>query len=408
MSWRRWFTDTLAKRLFLLLWAALVLSHVAAWGVVQLVLAQREPSPARAAPATREAPPPGQRPGGPPPGPGSGVPQRTPQVPVFPSLPPTPGLPDDGGPPDWPPREQPGGGPGGGGLPFNILLLDYGVRLLVIALAAGLGARWLAAPMRRLSAAARTLGGAIGQPQGLPVLDEHAGSVEVREAARVFNAMARQLQAQFRQRGLMVAAISHDLRTPLTRLRLRLQNMAGLDPAQQQRAVDDVQQMNALIDNVLDVFRDADLTESEALRRTDVAALAQSLVDDLAEQRQDVRFEEGESAVARVRPLALRRALDNLIGNALRYGDRAVVSVRQTDAELRVCIDDAGPGIPPQHLDDVFEPFFRLESSRSQRTGGTGLGLYIARDLVRRQGGTVTLSNRPEGGLRAELVLPRS
>jgi len=394
-----WLTDTLAKRLFLLIWGALVLSHLLAFAAVQLVHFSDRP----------------------------GMPRVAGQLPTFPSLPPTPGIPDahrgDARGPDGPgplPRPRPmheeEGGPGDGppprsatpGLPANILLLDYGVRLLVIALAAWFGSRWLAAPMRRLLNASQTLGEAIDQQLALPQLDEQSGTREVREAAQVFNAMGRQLQQQFKSRGLMIAAISHDLRTPLTRLRMRLECMDA-EPELQQRSVADVQEMNALIDNVLEVFRSAGPSAApEPLQKTDIAALVQSLTDDLIEQGQPVSCSGDAAAVTQAQPAALRRVLGNLIGNALRYGERAEVAVTQSADAVRITIDDHGPGIPVVHLEDVFQPFFRLESSRNKHTGGTGLGLYIARDLTRRQGGRLSLSNRAEGGLRAEIVLSKA
>jgi signal transduction histidine kinase len=302
--------------------------------------------------------------------------------------------------------------PGGpGGLPTPVLLLDYGIRLLVIALAAWWGSRWLSAPMRRLVQASQALGPALAGGGALPALDERRGTLEVRETARVFNQMARQLAEQFRSRGLLVAAISHDLRTPLTRLRLRLEALPAGEP--RQRCVADVHEMNALVDSALVLFRPSGSGGTgEAAQPVDLAALLQALADDLGEQGQDVRLDEAPQArgpaVARVQPAALRRVLDNLVGNALRYGQRARVRLEPGATLLRITIDDDGPGIPAEQLARVFEPFYRVEGSRNRETGGTGLGLYIARELVQRQQGTLVLSNRTEGGLRVELCLPRA
>jgi signal transduction histidine kinase len=373
-----WLTDTLAKRLFLLLWAALVGSHVLAYAAVHLLYF------------------------------GPQAPQR---LPTFPSLPPTPGLPEPrlGPPPQAAPprpaepplREPPGPRPG---LPAEILLLDYGIRLLVIALAAWWGSRWLARPVRELVGAAEQLGSAVDGAARAPALDETQGTREVREAARVFNRMARELRRQFEERGLMMAAISHDLRTPLTRLRMRLETMEA-PTEQRERSVADIREMNALIDQVLGLFRGS----SEAPQDVDIAALAQALADDLAEQGQALHCQAEPGAVARAQPAALRRVLGNLLGNALRYGGGTVeLEVRRVGAVVRVRIDDQGPGIPPAQLEAVFQPFFRLEDSRSRDTGGMGLGLFIARDLSRRMGASLSLSNRPEGGLRAELILPEA
>jgi len=319
-------------------------------------------------------------------------------LPTFPSLPPTPGLPDSPAPAGPPRGDHATGHPS---LPTRLLLLDYGVRLLLIGVAAWWGARWLSAPMRRLTSAAQALGASLGGDTPLPRLDETRGTVEVRETAHVFNDMARRLDDQFKARGLLVAAISHDLRTPLTRMRMRLETLAA-EPAAQ-RCIADVREMDSLIGSVLEVFRGA--SSGDAVQSTDVAALVQSIVDDLVEQGAAVAVEAG-AAIARARPEALRRVLANLLSNALRYGERVDARVWRDGARVHITVDDFGPGIPPDQLDAVFQPFYRVDASRSRHTGGTGLGLYIARDLVARQGGTLTLGNRREGGLRAEVVLP--
>ncbi len=369
-----WWADTLFKRLFVLMWLSLVLSSVVAFNVVT------------------------QGPwGGPPPGPGHNTGLTLSTGPVLPSLPPTPGLP--GGPPPEPSQGQ--GAPHG--LPTPLLLLDYGIRLLIIGAASWWGARWLSAPMQRLVEASQSLASAIGRDGALPELDQTRGTAEVREAAQVFNAMAQQLGQQYRSRALMVAALSHDLRTPLTRVRLRLESLQA-EPAAQ-RCIADIREMDALIDAVLEVFRESSLSEPSQV--THVLAMVQSLGDDLVEQGHTVTTD-GDAAVIETQPVALRRVLSNLINNAVRYGGLARVSVVEAEDGLRVTVDDDGPGIAPEHLEAVFQPFYRLETSRNRQTGGTGLGLYIARDLVQRQRGSLRLSNRPEGGLRATVFLPRS
>jgi signal transduction histidine kinase len=286
-----------------------------------------------------------------------------------------------------------------------LLVLDYCIRLVVIGVAAALGARWLTAPMRRLVTASATLQRSLGGRAELPVLDERTGTVEVREAARVFNAMARDLDAQFKARGLLMSSLSHDLKTPLTRIRMRLENLP--EEALAQRCIADVREANALLDLSLEVFRE--VAGDEPMQTVDVAALLQSIVDDRIEQGQRVSFDAGDSAaLVAARPLALRRVFENLIGNAVRYGERADVVVADAGAQVRIRIDDAGPGIAPELLETVFQPFYRVESSRNPTTGGHGLGLHIARDLLRRQGADIALSNRGERGLRAEVVLPRA
>lgn len=372
---RRWLADTLARRLFLLMWAALIASHLAGYATVKGVLTM----------AGHEL-------------------DKNAQMAPLPSLPPTPGVPEVRS----TTRSSEDSGPE---VPTRILLLDYGVRILVIALAAAWGSRWLAAPVRELAAASRTLNEHLSDSAEPVELDEHTGTREVREASQVFNLMARRLRQQFRARGLMVAAISHDLRTPLTRLRMRIDAMGG-DRQLAQRSVDDIQEMDRLIDTVLEVFRGDALGPPEPPHELAIGALVQAVVDDRVEQGQPIEAPaaSGEAMQARVRaqPDALRRVIDNLLSNALRYAGAAHVSVHATPGEIRIAVEDSGPGIDPAQLEAVFEPFYRVEASRNRNTGGAGLGLYIARELAHRQGATVTLANRPEGGLRAELVVPRA
>ena len=383
--WSRWFGDTLFRRIFLLMWSALVASHLLAFTVTRQVHA-----------------PPGEAPPG-------GAP-----LPVLPSLPPMgapPARPSEapggGPPPGLPPADGPGnpGAPGDGGMPAQALWLDYAVRFVAIGVAAWFGARWLSTPMRQLADAAEGLGHAIGDGRPAPLLDVQRGTLEVRQTAQVFNTMTQRLRAQFDAQSLLMAAISHDLRTPLARLRMRLETMD--EQPQTPRCVADVREMDALIGSVLGMMRDSRAPLER--ERVDVSALAQSLVDDLVEQDQPASMAtEAPTAIVLAQPAALQRLLGNLIGNALRYGGSASVSVAVQAHEVRVLVDDHGPGIPVAQLEAVFQPFYRVESSRSQATGGTGLGLYIARDLAQRHGGRLTLANRAEGGLRAELVLPRA
>lgn len=380
--------DTLALRLFLLMWGALVLSHVAAWSTVRLLMpapgvqGHFAPGPGFGGPGPRpaaEGPPGDPRSLGlgaaPPPGPPR-LPPGEPPTPTFPSLPPN--------------------------LPGNLALVDYGVRFLVIALAAWWGSRWLAQPVSRLVGAAEQLGPALAQGRQPPPLDEHHGTAEVRSAAAVFNRMAQQLRQVFEGRGLMIAAISHDLRTPLTRLRMRLET-TPLEPQFQQRSVADLAEMNALIDAVLEVFRGPGA--GSAPRQVDVAALVQALVDDHTEQGARLTLQ-AAPAVLHTEALPLRRIVDNLVGNALRYAGQAEVSVRHEGGQVVVAVVDSGPGIPEAELEAVMQPFVRLESSRNRATGGAGLGLFIARELAQRLGGRLQLANRAGGGLRAELWLP--
>ena len=392
--------DTLFKRLFALMWLALVISHAVAF----LVVTRNGPANGGRLPTFPSLPP-------------FSFSQRAASVPQGMPTPPA-GRPDPGGPPPFPdrsgmgspppmPPDGPMGGSGPGptsqgiGLPASAALLDYGIRLLIIALAAWFGARWLSAPMRRLQAASRTLGQSLARSEAPPQVDERAGTVEVRETAHVFNEMSRQLSDQVNSRALLVAAISHDLRTPLTRIRMRLEASEGDLPTA--RSIADIHEMDDLIESALQVFRGPG-GHDEASQATDVNALVQAIVDDLADLGQPVSVQ-GQPAPALVQPAGLRRVVSNLVNNAVRHGERADVSVRVDGEAVHIVIEDRGPGIPAAQLDAVMQPFYRLETSRNRLTGGSGLGLYIARDLIARQGGTLTLANRPEGGLRATIAL---
>jgi protein-histidine pros-kinase len=327
-------------------------------------------------------------PGPPPPGVEQGAAPR-PGLPIGPVLPPPAGP-----------------GPGGFALPPADLALDYGVRLLVIALAAWWGARWVAAPMRRLAGAAQQLGPALSEGSPPPALDERGGTQEVREAAQVFNAMARQLRQQFRARTLLMAAVSHDVRTPLTRLRMRLERLERPEDAPlAQRCIADLREIDALVESALELTRSEQA--QEAPRSTDLLALVQAVADDRTEQGEALACA-GEPATARVQPAALRRVLHNLLDNALRHGSRAVLTLRREAGTVSITVDDDGPGIPQAQLSSVLDPFVQLDGAdpRGHHRAGLGLGLHIAHDLVRRQGGTLVLENRPEGGLRALVRLP--
>ena len=430
--------DTLFKRLFALMWLALVISHAVAFLVVTrngldaggrwptfpslppFSFSQRDasPGPTRAnaprAPASGARMPFGQPGNGGPPdwrggpgGPGGPDGMNGPRGPGGP--PPFPNQGGMGGPPSMPGNgptapDGPRAGSQGPGLPASAAILDYGIRLLIIGLAAWLGARWLSAPMRRLQAASRKLGQSLAINEAPPEIDERAGTVEVRETAHVFNEMSRQLSDQVHSRALLVAAISHDLRTPLTRIRMRLE--ASEDDPLTARSIADIHEMDDLIESALEVFRGTGghVEESQV---TDVNALVQALVDDLADLGQPVTVR-GEAAAALIQTAGLRRVVSNLVNNALRYGKRADVAVRTQGDDVHIVIEDEGPGIPAAQLDAVMKPFYRLDTSRNRLTGGSGLGLYIARDLVARQGGVLTLANRPEGGLRATIALKKA
>ena len=274
--------------------------------------------------------------------------------------------------------------------PGFLSLLAVGIALLAL-----LVARIASAPLSRLAAAAEALGRNLqGQPMSL------GGPIEVRRAAQAFNAMQEQLQHHLAARTQMLAAITHDLQTPLTRLRLRLEDVG--DEALRTRLVADLAAMQALIREGLDLARSAESAEQAVA--LDLDSLLESLVEDAVEAGRDVRFEQGTGAVLMLRPLAMQRLFANLLDNALTYGSRATIrSEAQADGALVVRVRDHGPGIPEADLQAVFDPFFRLEGSRSRETGGTGLGLTIARMLAQKEGAELTLRN-VQGGLEAQVA----
>jgi signal transduction histidine kinase len=214
--------------------------------------------------------------------------------------------------------------------------------------------------------------------------------------------MRERLERYVRDRTAMLAAIAHDLRTPITSLRLRAEFIE--DEEVRARVLETLAEMQAMAEAVL-AFARGD-AESEPTRATDVTALAESVVEDVAASGRDAAFLESPAVTLKCRPFALKRALTNLIDNATFYGTRAQVKVEAAGEEVRFIIDDDGPGIASADLERVFEPFVRLEGSRSRETGGAGLGLAIARSVFRSHGGDMTLQNRTEGGLRAVASLP--
>lgn len=278
------------------------------------------------------------------------------------------------------------------------LLLDIGVRLGVLLLAAWVAARWLASPTDRLAAAAGELGRDIARAP-LP----EVGTRECRAASRVFNQMQARIQRQLQDRDRFVAAVSHDLRTPLTRLRLRAEALP--DDAERARFVRDIAEMDAMIGATLDHLRGVASGEPEA--PLDLAALLQSLADDHSDCGHAVRVT-GQANPLPAQAGALRRCIDNLIGNAVRYGGGAEVTLTDEGAQVRIVVRDHGPGLPEAELGRVLEPFYRAEGSRSRQHGGVGLGLSIARDIAERHRGSLELRNAEGGGLLATLALPRS
>lgn len=276
-------------------------------------------------------------------------------------------------------------------------LASFLISAAAVAAVGALGVRFASAPLSRLAGAADRM----GRGESFEPLPE-TGPRETRQANIAFNRMRERIDRYVRDRTAMLAAIAHDLRTPITSLRLRAEFIE--DEETKEKVLETLAEMQSMAEAVL-AFTRGD-AESEETRQIDVTALAESLVEDAAEAGRDVRFEESPPVTLKCRPLALKRAIGNLIDNACFYGARARVRVERAADEVRILIDDDGPGIPEAELERVFDPFVRLEDSRSRETGGVGLGLGIARSVARAHGGDVKLENRAGGGLKAVLSLP--
>ena len=276
-------------------------------------------------------------------------------------------------------------------------VLTFLLSALGIAAVAVLTGRRIAKPMRGLAAAA----GRFGRGEAVEDLSE-AGPAETRETVRAFNRMRARLDRYVRDRTAMLAAVSHDLRTPITSLRLHAEFVEDAQTkAKILAALDEMQRMTG---DALAFIRED--VQREETRTVDLHALLDSVAADLAELGHDIAVGDSGRIVVACRPAALRRALRNLLENAVAYGGRATARIERDDAEVRIVVEDGGPGIPEAELERVFEPFVRLEASRSRDTGGSGLGLAIARGIVRGHGGDIVLANRAGGGLRATLALP--
>jgi len=279
------------------------------------------------------------------------------------------------------------------------LLLSLLVLLAVVFAVTLVAVRWVTRPLKTLAEAAQGLGEDINRP---PL--EEQGPLEVRGAARAFNTMQRKLVRFIADRTRIFAAMSHDLKTPITRLRLRAELLD--DPGLRAKFEKDLLEMEAMVSAALDFMRGLDPREPQ--QPLDVMALLESLQADAREVGGQVEIEGAARAPYRGHPQTLKRCLGNLIDNAVKYGKSATIAVEDAAEQLRICVRDAGPGIPNGDLERVFEPFHRLEGSRNRGTGGTGLGLTIARNIAQAHGGEIVLRNRPAGGLEAVLTLPRA
>ncbi len=272
-------------------------------------------------------------------------------------------------------------------------LLPLTAALLVIIGGTLWGAQRATRSFSRFARAAERLGMDVGAP---PLAE--AGPREVRLAARAFNVMQERIRRFVQDRTQMMAAVSHDLRTPLTRMKLRAEFVE--DEQERTKMLADLDEMEAMIAAIMTFARDDAAREEHCL--VDLAALVQGLAEDLG-----ASYQGPESLVMALRPVTCKRVVANLVENALKYGDQARTKLLDHTDTVVLEIDDDGPGIPEASFETVFQPFTRLETSRNRATGGVGLGLWIARAGARAHGGDIALSNREDGGLRVTVFLPR-
>jgi len=271
--------------------------------------------------------------------------------------------------------------------------------MLVCFSLSGFLVRMTTGSLDRLSRAADAIG---RNPEDAPLAD--SGPSEIHRVIAAFNRMQQRVRDYLVERGRLLTAISHDLKTPITRLRLRAEMLS--DGEIRAKMLRDLEEMQTMVGSTLDFFR---TTATGAQRQpVDIGALIESISEDRREAGQALSVRGlAANGPYRADPQALRRCLENLIENAVRYGGSAEIEVKDSSDRLRIAVVDRGPGIPESELERVFEPFYRLDASRNMDSGGTGLGLSIARNIARWHGGDVTLRNAPGGGLVAELALPR-
>ena len=278
------------------------------------------------------------------------------------------------------------------------------LTLTAVIIVSLIAVRWATKPLQQMASAATAFAHDL---DAAPL--EVSGPTEVRRAAQAFNFMQRRLRQLVVERGRALAAVSHDLRTPLTRMRLRAELID--DPVLQNKLNADIDAMQGMVNSVLDYLRG--LEDAEPIQPINMEALLSSIVEDEQALGRRVTLEDHVPGSASPAPYSgklsvLKRAVTNLIDNAVVHGTNVAVRIEDSAALLRVVIEDDGPGIPESDLARVTEPFVRLDASRSLDTGGAGLGLAIVRDAAAYHGGTVVLRNRDGGGLRAILELPRA
>jgi signal transduction histidine kinase len=276
-------------------------------------------------------------------------------------------------------------------------LIGFFFLAVASALVTVIAARRFAAPIKQLAVAVREFG---VNPSAPPIGE--SGPSELRQVIRTFNEMQTQIQRFVAQRTMMLAAISHDLRTPLTRMRLRGELIE--DPAQRHKLFRDVDEMQQMVDGALEFFRDD--AAAEPSTAFDLPQVLSTIANDCADQKIAIRYRGPAHSVYYGRPFALKRAFNNLVQNAIKYATPPDIELSREHHAIIVSIRDRGPGIPDELLKTVFNPYYRVEKSRNRTTGGVGLGLTVALAVVQAHGGEIQLRNIAEGGLEARVILP--
>jgi len=278
-------------------------------------------------------------------------------------------------------------------------LLSLGVMTVAVIVVSGLAVYHINGPLRTFAGAARRLGTNINTPP-LPV----KGPLEVRGAITAFNDMQERLKRLISDRRQMLAAVSHDLRTPITLLRLRTEFVEN--DSEREKMLATLTDMEEMVESILRFVRDD--AAHEEVQSVDLVALINAICDDLSDLGQKAAFSGPDKLIYPCRPIVFKRALTNLIENAVKFGGSASVRMRDTGENVEIGVEDEGPGMPETQLEAVFDPFYRIEPSRSRDTGGVGLGLSVARSIVDAHGGQIVLANRPTGGLQVMVELPKN
>ncbi len=275
------------------------------------------------------------------------------------------------------------------------LLFQTLVLYLILLVPLILLGRYISRPLTNLTLAARNF------KPGSNVMLVESGPPDTRQLIAAFNDMQSRVGAMIDEKDVMLGAIGHDLRTPLSALRVRVENIE--DDSERERMIAGIEDMDRTLDDILSLARLGRSGEKAEL--TDISALIETVVDEFSDMGEQVSFDRQKRVTANIRATLIRRALRNLIGNAVKYGNKAEVYIDNNSNALMIHVDDDGPGIAEKQISSMFEPFIRAEKSRNRATGGSGLGLTLARAIARDHGGDITLQNRSEGGLRATLRL---